>query len=385
MLGDNRGTMSVLSRAVLVASLLAASSSFGWGFDGHRRLASVMQDAMPAGHCLRAWFTSKQTYALQDKACDPDRWRTTDAAEAARHFLEIDWVNPITSYPRDWAQAQAVLGRFAYNNGVVPWRVEDQYGVLVEAFRAKDTTLILDTAFRMSHYVFDSFSVLHDTKNFDPNGLHQRWESDMLGVTSYINGITTLAVTYYGTAGKADPRYNIFDVVTVGNGVAATLISLDNPDGGTNAQLYNATKDLTARRWGDGVTVMSSILWSAWAEAGRPELAGFTTGCARTAPVAEIVLKGYPVPGGFTHPVDAGVPDAGTPDAGVDVDGGSSTGGGSGSGGGNGGFGGSGFGGSGFPPVGGGGGGNEAPGCSCGSVDVALALAGVVLLAGRRR
>jgi hypothetical protein len=368
--------MSVPSRAVLVASLLAASSSFGWGFDGHRRLASVMQDAMPAGHCLRAWFTSRQTSTLQDKACDPDRWRGTDAAEAPRHFLEIDWVSPIASYPRDWAAAQAALGRFAYNNGVVPWRVEEQYASLVDAFRAKDTTLILDTAFRMSHYVFDSFSVLHDTKNFDPNGLHQRWESDMLGVSTYINGITTLAVSYYGTAGKADPRYNIFDVVTVGNPLAAMLVSLDNPDGGTNAQLYNATKDLTARRWGDGVTVMSSLLWSAWAEAGRPELTGFTTGCARTAPVAEIVLKGYPVPGGFTHPVDAGLPDAGPPDAGLEDGGGSSAGGGSGSGG---------FGGSGFPPVGGGGGGTEAPGCSCGSVDVALALAGLVLLARRRR
>lgn len=377
--------MSDFVRALALLSLLAATPALAWGFDGHRRLASVMQDAMPAGHCLRTWFSARQTPGLQDKACDPDRWRGTDVNEAPRHFLEIDWVQPLSRYPRDWDAAVALIGaRNAVNNGIVPWHVEAKYAELVAAFRAKNATTILDTAFVLSHYVFDSFSILHDTKNFDPNGLHQRWESDMLNVSTYLNGITSLAVTYYGTAGLADPRYNTFDIVTVGNGVLPALLAADNPDGGTNAQLYNATRDLTARRWGDGVTVMSSLLWSAWAEAGRPDLTGFTTGCSRAAPVAEIVLRGYPVPGGFTHWVDAGVPgvDAGVPDAGPGGDGGTGAGGGGGASGAGGGFAGTG---GGFSPLGGGGGSAMEPvGCSCGSIDVALGLVGLVLL-GRRR
>ncbi len=345
--------------------LLWSSSAFAWGFDGHRRLASLMQDALPQNHCLRAWFSARQTTALQDKACDPDRWRATDAAEAPRHFLEIDWVMPLSNYPREYAGVVSLLGaRNASNNGIVPWRVEEKYAELVAAFRANNTTAVLDTAFVMSHYVFDSFSVLHDTRNFDPNnGLHARWESDMLNVLANINGITTLAATYYGTAGQADPKNNIFDVVIAGNAQVAGLIAADTAAAGSIASLYSSTRDLTARRWADGVTVMSSLLWSAWVEAGRPELTGFSPSCLRTIPAGDIVLRGYPPSGGFFH-ADAGAPDAGQEDAGVDA----------GTGGGQGGGGGAAV--------------EPAPvGCGCAAVapHAVLAFLGLVALARRRR
>ena len=358
-------------RPLLLLAMWWSSASFAWGFDGHRRLASLMQDSFPQSHCLRAWFAARQTTALQDKACDPDRWRSTDATEAPRHFLEVDWVSPISNYPREYAAVVALLGdRNASNNGIVPWHVEVKYAELVAAFRAKDETAILETAFVMSHYVFDSFSLLHDTKNFDPNnGLHARWESDMLNVLANLNGITTLAATYYGTAGRADPRNNIFDVVLVGNPLVAQLVQADTAAAGSIPALYMATKDLTARRWGDGVTVMSSILWTAWAEAGSPELTGFSSGCSREVPVAEIVIRGYPPPGGFTHPgVDAGTPDAGVlTDAGVEVDAGVDAGNGTGAGG------------------GGGSDMTQPTGCGCITVDPLLVVAGALGFLLRRR
>ncbi len=357
-------------RPFLLLGLLVPSLSFAWGFDGHRRLASLMQDAIPQGHCLRTWFSARQTTALQDKACDPDRWRGTDANEWPRHFLEIDWVTPAANYPRDYGAVVQLLGdRSAKSNGTVPWRVEEKYLELVAAFRTRDATAILNVAFVLSHYVFDSFSVLHDTKNADPNnGLHARWESDMLNVASNINGITTLTATWYGTAGRADPRYNIFDGVLAGNALVAQLVQADLTANGSIATLYSGTRELTARRWGDGVTVMSSILWTAWAEAGRPELPGFATSCSREAPAAEIVIRGYPPAGGFLH-----APDAGVPDAGVDVD--------AGAGGGAGGAAGGGAGG-----TGGGGDVVEPMGCTCASVPaevMVLLVAGFALL--RRR
>jgi hypothetical protein len=218
--------------------------------------------------------------------------------------------------------AQAQLGVYATRNGTVPWRVDEQYRKLVSAFRSQVTTTILTEAFFFSHYVTDSFSVLHNTRNFDPNnGLHARWESEMLNSTANLVGIATLATSsYVGTPGRADPRHNIFDIVLVGNGLVGELIADDLAvDGGVQG-LYFATRELTARRWGDALTVLSSLLWTAWAEAGSPELQGFTAGCSRAVPVGDIVLRGYPVPGGFLHPEwDGGVPgfDAGTIDAGT--------------------------------------------------------------------
>ena len=43
-------------RAILLLAIAVPSLAFGWGFDGHRKLASMMQDALPADLCLRAWL-----------------------------------------------------------------------------------------------------------------------------------------------------------------------------------------------------------------------------------------------------------------------------------------------------------------------------------------
>jgi uncharacterized protein (TIGR03382 family) len=304
--------------------LLVPACALAWGFDGHRRLASKLHEPLPAGSCLREWIAMKQTAALQDMACDPDRWRATDADEWPRHFLDIDWVAPIADYPREWSGAQARLGAYARSNGTVPWRVEEYVAKLVAAFRAQDVTAILETMFVMAHYVTDAFSVLHDTRNSDPNnGLHGRWESDMFAVTSNLNGISALAPTYYGAPGRADPRHNVFDIIIVGNGLVNALVQADTANAGNMAGFYAAVKELTARRWGDALTVLASIVWTAWADAGAPELPGFTATCSRAVPSTDITLVGYPVPGGFTHPPPA---DGGAPypfqgkDAGSDVD-----------------------------------------------------------------
>lgn len=342
-----------MSRRLLLLAAVLPNLCFAWGFDGHRRLASMMHEPLPANHCLGAWYSSRQTVALQDRACDPDRERVTDQNEAPRHYLEIDWVNPPASYPRDWQMALDQLRQNALRNGTVPWRVEDQYALLVAAFRARDVNAILDRSFYMSHYVTDSFSVLHDTKNFDPNdGLHARWESDMLNVTANINAIRDQARTFYGTPGVIDPRYATFDVVLVGNPLVPGLVAADVAAGGLDAGgggyqrqvLFTQSRDMTAKRWGDALTVMASLLWMAWAEAGAPDLPGFTAGCGRGVPMMPAVLRGFPVtwtpapprPDAGVVVVDSGRPDSGvvTVDAGPMVDAGPNTGGGGAGGGG---------------------------------------------------
>ncbi|MEW5740367.1 MAG: hypothetical protein AB1938_15670 [Myxococcota bacterium] len=390
-----------MRRLGALTTLLFPALALAWGFDGHRKLSSMMQDPLPANSCLRQWLSARQTADLQDSSCDPDRWRYTSAGAAydpnewPRHFLEVDWVNPITDYPRDYDAVIARVGSLnATRNGTVPWRVEELYRRLVDDFRSRDTSRILTTAFILSHYVTDAFSVLHDTKNSDPNnGLHARWESDMLQSSANLNGVATAAVGYYGTVGRADPINNIFDIILVGNGLVNTLIAADSSST-TTAQLYAATRELTARRWGDALTLLASLLWTAWAEAGSPELTGFTSGCSRAVPTGEIVLRGYPPPMGFTHPdggagggSGGGGGGGGGSGGGVagGAGGGSATGGGAG-----GGAGGSGFGGGFVDPFDAGTGGEPPPqptgcGCNASGLPLSLVLALGAWQLGRRR
>jgi hypothetical protein len=285
----------------------------------------MMHEPLPANGCLRGWISARQTTALQDDACDPDRWRYMSAGaqydpnEWSRHYLEVDWVVPPADYPRDFTNAQILLRSYAVKNGQVPWHVEQRYRQLVDAFKTKDTNSILKEMFLLSHYVTDAFSVLHNTKNFDPDGLHQRWESDMLNPASQLNGVASTAQGYYGIPGWADPKNNIFDSVLVGQALVAVLVQADQAHVGDPVGFYTAVRELTGRRWGDALTLLSSIIWTAWAEAGAPVLTGFAGGCSMAVPTAEIVLKGYPPPSGFTHP-DGGLPspsDASVEDAGL--------------------------------------------------------------------
>jgi hypothetical protein len=347
-------------RLISFCIALISFQAFSWGFDGHRRLASMMHEQLPSNLCLKNWIVSKQNTTNQNMACDPDRWRIAsdpnyDMNEAPRHYLEIDYLNPIQSYPRDFNVVVSMLGnRVATQNGIVPWRSEEMFQQLVADFASKDETRIVKTLFTFTHYIADSFSVLHNTKNFDPNnGLHSRWESDMLNPIANINAITTDARTYYGTAGRADVKNNIFEVVIAGNPLVPQLINFDLDAGSTNIQkLFINSRTLTAKRWGDAVTLLSSIVWTAWAQAGSPELSGFNASCSRAVPTNRIVAVGYPPAAGFTLPTtpfpdagifdagtlfdagtpdaaiadaagfDASVPDAGVPDAAADFDGG---------------------------------------------------------------
>lgn len=371
---------SLSARIAVLALLLAPALGFGWGFNGHRRIASKMAEPLPNG-CLKTWLSAQTALtSFQDDACDPDRWRSGTASayepacvnscEAPRHYLDIDYAVPITTYPRDWAAVQTRFAQYAVQNGQVPWHVERMYSELVAKFQSGNSAAIAQHIAWMSHYVADAFSPYHDTRYSDPKvdandtvGGHSRYESDMLAVSSNINSIAARANLYYGTLGRADPRNHIFDIIIVGNPLAQQLATADSQGGGDVTALYNATNDLTSRRWGDAITLMASLVASAWVDAGKPIISGMPSPCSNVVPQGEIVFKGY---------VTAVVADGGT----VGGDAGS----GGGGGGNNGGFGG-GFGGG----TGGGNAVNDGAGCSCDSAGALLIFPFLVLVFLRRR
>lgn len=284
------------------------SAAWAWGFEGHRRIVKLMHEPLPAESCLAQWISAQQNYDFQDAAADPDRWKDNsdpnyDAKESTRHFLEIDRAFPLSSYPRDWEAAKAKFGKNAEGNGQVPWRVVEYYGLLVKAFASKNVTQIRNTLSHGSHYIADAFSVLHDTRNFDPNGVHQRWESDMLGAKSRIDALSTQAENYFGTVGRADPLNHIFDIVEVGNGLVPQLVAADLATPNDMTAFFASVREMTARRFGDALTLQASFIASAWVDAGAPVLVGMSKTCSMEVPQGVMVLKGYPLP----TPPDAGV------------------------------------------------------------------------------
>jgi hypothetical protein len=309
--------------AVCCAAVLVPSVAFGWGFEAHRRLSSNLHEPFSEGSCLRAFvaqFTSQ--YSFQDQSCDPDRWRqnegpecdgrrdTPESCEWPRHYLNVDYADPLESYPRDWEEAKVRFGQYAVANGRVPWRVEQLYGELVQAFEARAISQARDRLAWLSHYVTDASSPMHATRS-QPGDLHLRYETQMLATQGRLDALIVAMRQHYGTLGRAHPRDHVFDLLLVGQPLAQTLIHQDIQNGGSLTALYDNSADLTARRWADGLTLLAALIGTAWLEAGAPLLSGMPGGCDAAVPDGQLVLAGYPLP--------QQVPDAGTAgDGGVD-------------------------------------------------------------------
>lgn len=263
----------------------------------------MLHEPLPEGSCVRQWVQSRQSNAFQELATEADQRRDTDPAESTKHFLSIDYVVPITDYPRVWSEVECQLNRFAKGNGEVPWTVAAVYAQLVADFRANEPDKAVRTMADLAHYTTDAFSVLHDTKNFDPGlgiddrvRLHSRWESRMFDARARITGITNESRRYFGTVGRVSPTEDIFEVVISGNALVQPLIDADIRGQGDLAGLYDATFEMTSKRWGDSLTLLASLVAQAWEEAGSPQLVGMSQGCSAVPLAERVVLAGYPLP-----------------------------------------------------------------------------------------
>lgn len=122
---------------------------------------------------------------LSEHAVDPDKRRYTDAMEGPRHFLDTERYgkSPFDSLPPRWKDAVAKYSEdtlTAY--GTVPWQIEKTYYSLVKAFERKDSLAILRISANLGHYISDANVPLHVTWNYNgqftkQTGIHGFWES----------------------------------------------------------------------------------------------------------------------------------------------------------------------------------------------------------------
>src|ERR1700753_3788650 len=66
--------------------------------------------------------------------------------------------------------------------GTLPWTIASNYYYLVKAFKAHDTTAILNASANLGHYIADAHVPLHLTQNYNgqltgQTGIHALWES----------------------------------------------------------------------------------------------------------------------------------------------------------------------------------------------------------------
>ncbi|GAA4796375.1 hypothetical protein GCM10023231_26030 [Olivibacter ginsenosidimutans] len=122
---------------------------------------------------------------LTEHAVDPDKRRYITEYEAARHYIDADAYgkHPFDSIPKTWKAAVAKYTEDTLmSRGIVPWQIARSYDQLIKAFQTKDLPKILRHSADLGHYIADAHVPLHTTHNYNGQltnqvGIHAFWES----------------------------------------------------------------------------------------------------------------------------------------------------------------------------------------------------------------
>ena len=89
---------------IFLVSCMVSTQSFCWGFYGHQRINYFAVFLLPPEMMV---LYKPNLQFITDHAVDPDKRRYAVAAEAPKHFIDIDFYGkyPYTEFPRKYEDA----------------------------------------------------------------------------------------------------------------------------------------------------------------------------------------------------------------------------------------------------------------------------------------
>jgi hypothetical protein len=281
----------------LLVFLWQAEASYSWGFYAHRRINAMAVYTLPPA---MIGFYKKHIGYLTQHAVDPDRRRFANANEGPRHFFDSDHYgqHPFDSVPQLWTQAVLKYGEDSLvKHGIVCWHIQSVLGSLTKAFRLGDVDGILHYSSDLGHYVGDVHVPLHTTTNYNgqfsgQQGIHAFWESRIPELRGDRYNYFVGRADYLEKPGKqiweaAKASYSAKDSVLL---FESELNSRFPPDqkysfesrGSVTQNLYSERYTLAydsllggmvERRMRQSIHLLGSLWYTAWVNAGQPDLA----------------------------------------------------------------------------------------------------------------
>lgn len=167
---------------LLLCFVFSSSSCYSWGFYAHKRINTLAVFLLPP---KMLGFYKKHISHLADHAVDPDKRRYAVPEEGPRHYIDMDHygVYPFRALPHQWEEAKEKFSADTLqSHGILPWWVETMQLRLIKAFRDKDAARILRCSAELGHYLSDAHVPLHTSSNHNgqftgQEGIHGFWES----------------------------------------------------------------------------------------------------------------------------------------------------------------------------------------------------------------
>ena len=253
---------------------------FGWGGTGHRIMNNKAVSFFPNQMQQHFLFWAD---SLSRHASNADIRRSSDPTEGPKHYINIDNFPSFVSTGRinqNYDSLVAIHGSaFVIQQGILPWAILIAVDSLTNQFRRRDWQKAMLTAADVGHYVSDGHMPLHLARNYDgqftgQNGIHSRYETQMINQFSHLISFTTDSVNF--VTNRSD---FVFDFIYKNFRYVDSLLRADitarTTAGNTSSGLYyqtlwNLTKDFTTKLFNDASKSTAALIYTAWMNAGAP-------------------------------------------------------------------------------------------------------------------
>ena len=276
---------SLLAIAV-VCAIAAPVKVHAWGYDAHKFIVAHAIPLLP--DMLRPLFEANRTTVVEH-ALDPDLWRDSFSEEDPHHYLDFDWPGygpfPFAGLPRNLDEAVKKFGKAQVDkNGTLPWRTEEMYGKLKNAFAAyprRGSFGRFDILFYsawLAHYVSDAHVPFHAVVNADgvetgQRGIHARFEA--LLFERYVKHFKLSPRPIQPIRAPLDFT---FDALLEGTKLVPIVLEADRVAIG-NRDVYDTayyeaffkgSRAVMERRLDESTAAVAAMITGAWEAAGRP-------------------------------------------------------------------------------------------------------------------
>lgn len=270
-----------------------------WGFFAHKEINRIAVFTLPAE--LTGFYKANIEF-ITEHAVDPDKRRYAVKDEAARHFIDLDRYgkSPLDSIPKKWDDAVKKYTEDSLKaHGIVPWHIDVMVKRLTAAFRAEDYDRILRISSDLGHYIGDAHVPLHTTKNYNgqltnQKGIHGFWESRLpelfndnydffVGKAKYIEDPLEEAWKAVAESFAAKDSVLLFEAELNAKYPADKKYAFENR-GASLMKVYSAEysdeyhkmlNGMVERRMRKAIVTVGSMWFTAWVNAGQPDLDKF--------------------------------------------------------------------------------------------------------------
>jgi len=289
----------LISTTFLVALLFSYLQSFCWGFYAHQKINYYACFLLPPE--MMVLYKPNISF-LSEHAVDPDKRRYAVKEEGPRHFIDIDYYGkyPFDSLPRKWKDAVAKYSEDTLQSqGIVPWHIQVMLQRLTNAFKEKNYSSIIKNSTELGHYIADAHVPLHANSNHNgqytnQKGIHGFWESRvpellaekewdfMIGKATYIKDPGNYIWDRVLESAKASDSVLNFEQELSKQFSADQKYSFEDRKGKVIRQYstaftlaFNKKLDgMVERRMRLSIQSIASFWYTAWVNAGQPDLKG---------------------------------------------------------------------------------------------------------------